>query len=25
MTAQSSSLINCFAMPNSLHGDFRFC
>ena len=25
MTAQSSSLINCLAMPCSLHGQLRFC
>jgi len=25
MTAHSSSVINCFAMPNSLHGKLRFC
>ena len=25
MTAQSSSVINCFAMQPSLHGELRFC
>jgi hypothetical protein len=25
MTAQSSSVINGFAMPQSLHGELRFC
>jgi hypothetical protein len=25
MTAQSSSLINCLAMPDILHGELRFC
>jgi uncharacterized protein (DUF2132 family) len=25
MTAQSSLLINCFAMQPSLHGTLRFC
>jgi hypothetical protein len=25
MTAQSSSVINCFAMQLSLHGELRFC
>jgi hypothetical protein len=25
MTAHSSSVINCFAMPQILHGELRFC
>jgi hypothetical protein len=25
MTAQSSSVINCFAMQPSLHAELRFC